>query len=132
MVFCVNCGAELGLHHYETNQCPTGGMEASVDREQTWENTIFESDARIVALEDKVKTLQEIVLILSKSVLCANCIDHINCEQTPPDCARGEMPPATAEEEIERVSKGIAVGELNLAGQRIKGSKAAGCSSKSA
>lgn len=39
---CKNCGADYGLHHYKTSQCPTNGVEAPVGREQTWMTTTFE------------------------------------------------------------------------------------------
>lgn len=39
---CKNCGADYGLHHYETNQCPAGGVEAPVGKEQVWNRSTFE------------------------------------------------------------------------------------------
>lgn len=39
---CKNCGADYGLHHYETSQCPAGGVEAPVGKEQIWMTTTFE------------------------------------------------------------------------------------------
>ena len=39
---CANCGANDGLHHYETNQCPRNGIEETRDgKKQEWQNTIF-------------------------------------------------------------------------------------------
>lgn len=38
---CKNCGAERGLHHYETDQCPVGGREAPIGRKQEWKTTTF-------------------------------------------------------------------------------------------
>ena len=39
---CVNCGAEYGLHHFETKQCPYWGVEETRDGyKQRWEETIF-------------------------------------------------------------------------------------------
>lgn len=70
---CKNCGATDGLHHFETNQCPVGGVEAPVGREQLWMKTTFEAEnneveelkntvnkllTRIEALENQVKALQ--------------------------------------------------------------------------
>jgi hypothetical protein len=34
---CSNCGADYGLHHYKTEQCPAGGYEAPVGKKQQWE-----------------------------------------------------------------------------------------------
>lgn len=39
---CKNCSADYGLHHYETNQCPAGGVEAPVERPQVWMSMTFE------------------------------------------------------------------------------------------
>lgn len=38
---CANCGGSEGLHHYQTNQCPVGGVEARFDREQEYKTTTF-------------------------------------------------------------------------------------------
>lgn len=38
---CGNCGAWKGLHHFETMQCPAGGVEAMVDKPQRWQETTF-------------------------------------------------------------------------------------------
>lgn len=39
---CNNCGADYGLHHYQTDQCPVGGREAPIGRKQEWKTTVFE------------------------------------------------------------------------------------------
>ena len=39
---CKNCGADFGLHHYQTNQCPVGGVEAPVGRPQVWMTVTYE------------------------------------------------------------------------------------------
>lgn len=41
-VKCKHCGADYGLHHYETNQCPAGGVEAPVGKGQVWSRSTFE------------------------------------------------------------------------------------------
>ena len=41
---CINCGADYGLHHADTNQCPKNGREAIWDRKQEWQNTCWISD----------------------------------------------------------------------------------------
>lgn len=41
---CKNCGAEYGLHHYQTNQCPVGGREAAIGEKQEWKTTVFEPE----------------------------------------------------------------------------------------
>jgi ribosomal protein L37E len=39
---CKNCGAEFGLHHYKTKQCPVHGKESPIDRKQEWQTSTFE------------------------------------------------------------------------------------------
>lgn len=50
---CYNCGADEGLHHYETMQCPKNGIEETRFDElnnkyypQRWEETVFEEAER--------------------------------------------------------------------------------------
>jgi hypothetical protein len=38
---CVNCGGDRGIHHYQTNQCPVGGVESAGDRPQEWKTSTF-------------------------------------------------------------------------------------------
>lgn len=38
---CANCGGERGIHHYQTDQCPVGGREASGDRPQEYKTSTF-------------------------------------------------------------------------------------------
>ena len=39
---CKNCGADYGLHHADTNQCPMNGREAPIGRKQEWKSTTFQ------------------------------------------------------------------------------------------
>ena len=71
---CKNCGGDRAIHHYETDQCPLGGREASIGRKQEWKSTTFEIEtknevdelrksikkllARVEELEAQVKRLQ--------------------------------------------------------------------------
>lgn len=49
---CANCGAEAGLHHYETSQCPLHGIEETRDRHpQRWADTTFK-EKQDALLED--------------------------------------------------------------------------------
>lgn len=43
-IICKNCGADKGIHHYKTLQCPVGGVEARVGKEQEWMDIRFEED----------------------------------------------------------------------------------------
>lgn len=38
---CRNCGADEGIHHYKTMQCPVGGRECPIDRTQEYKTSIF-------------------------------------------------------------------------------------------
>lgn len=40
---CRNCGGDRAIHHYQTDQCPVGGVEASIDRKQEWKTATFAS-----------------------------------------------------------------------------------------
>jgi len=40
-ITCANCGGERGIHHYLTNQCPVGGVEAPLDSPQAYKTTTF-------------------------------------------------------------------------------------------
>lgn len=39
---CKNCGAGEGLHHFTTNQCPSGGYDQTGLTPTSWEYTYFE------------------------------------------------------------------------------------------
>lgn len=60
---CKNCGADAGLHHYETGQCPLGGFEAAIGRKQEWSFMIFEHDDNssevIKTQAEKIAKLEE-------------------------------------------------------------------------
>ena len=46
---CKNCGADQGLHHCRTMQCPVSGREAPVGRKQEWMDTVYEADGNQIA-----------------------------------------------------------------------------------
>ena len=55
---CKNCGGTDGLHHFETNQCPIGGVEAPIGRKQKWATTTFEvENNELNELREKVNKL---------------------------------------------------------------------------
>lgn len=53
---CKNCGGDHGIHHWQTNQCPVGGREASFERKQEYMGTTFEPDN-----SDELEELRETV-----------------------------------------------------------------------
>jgi hypothetical protein len=68
---CKNCGGDRGIHHYQTDQCPVGGRECSINQKQEYKSTTFEVEtenevaqlrkellARIEKLEAQVERLQ--------------------------------------------------------------------------
>ena len=62
---CKNCGGDYGLHHYQTMQCPVGGVESPLNRKQEYMDTRYEEDThleeRVAELERKVKALLDAV-----------------------------------------------------------------------
>jgi len=69
---CVNCGADEGLHQYETNKCPLNGVEAPIGRNQVWMNTTF------LAEEDKPLTRVEVQAMIDEALKKHNeSIGHI-------------------------------------------------------
>lgn len=52
---CDNCGASEGLHHYETNQCPKGGVEAPVNRNQEWQLSAFDNTRSVILFHTEKK-----------------------------------------------------------------------------
>jgi hypothetical protein len=59
---CKNCGGWKGLHHWETMQCPFGGVESGLDRPDVWVGTHYEEE------DDTVKDLRDEVEILKAQV----------------------------------------------------------------
>lgn len=63
---CKNCGADYGLHHYETNQCPVGGREAPHGRKQEWKSTTFEEQESVNELQELKNKLAEALARIDK------------------------------------------------------------------
>ena len=38
---CAVCGGDGAIHHYQTDQCPVGGVEALVGKPQEWKSSTF-------------------------------------------------------------------------------------------
>ena len=77
---CINCGAEISLHQYETNKCPLGGIEAPVGKRQQWVNTVFElpdnRDEIIKQLKQENKQLKELLKDLYRCIDDPTSIEH--------------------------------------------------------
>jgi len=56
---CFNCGASIGLHHYETLQCPKNGVEAPLNKKQEWDQRNTFEDGGLVKLHDAAPELLE-------------------------------------------------------------------------
>lgn len=56
---CKNCGGDEAIHHYKTGQCPVGGREAAVGRNQEWKSTTFKpvKDA-LIKMQERAAQLQ--------------------------------------------------------------------------
>lgn len=65
---CANCGADKGLHHYETEQCPKNGMEEYREgRKQEWEDTTWQ-DSGYKNLEKAAPALLEALIEAKKTI----------------------------------------------------------------
>jgi len=61
---CFNCGASIGLHHYETLQCPKNGVEAPLNKKQEWNQRNTFEDNGLVKLHDAAPEQQEASILL--------------------------------------------------------------------
>jgi len=66
---CFNCGAGMGLHHYETTQCPKNGIEAPLNKKQEWDSRNIFQDSGLVKLHDAAPELLEALEITLKAML---------------------------------------------------------------
>ena len=64
---CIHCRAYQGLHHYDTMQCPKGGVEAPIGRKQEWQQTTF--DNGLCCTQAKSQAYKEIGEALQKATL---------------------------------------------------------------
>lgn len=73
---CKNCGGERGLHHFETDQCPVGGREAPIGRNQEWKSTTFEieTESEVDELRKSVKDLLARVEELERRLNACNLV----------------------------------------------------------
>lgn len=59
---CAHCGADEGLHQYETMKCPYGGYEAPIEKEQIWDDKIFTVKENYVPwLKQQLKAKDELI-----------------------------------------------------------------------
>lgn len=71
---CVNCGGDRELHHYQTDQCPVGGVEAPIGQAQTWKaSTFLSATARPVW---EVTLRQRYAGMALQGLLAAESDDH--------------------------------------------------------
>lgn len=72
---CKNCGGGKGLHHYQTMQCPVGGVEARIDRKQEWMTDRFEP------VSDEVTQLRDALAAeLARGAALQERIEMLNAE----------------------------------------------------
>lgn len=74
---CYNCGASLGLHHYETMQCPKNGMEACVNKKQEWDQRNIFQDSGLTKLHDAAPELLEALIELTDCDYTSGT--HLSC-----------------------------------------------------
>jgi hypothetical protein len=67
---CKNCGGDYGIHHWETNQCPFGGVEAGPNRPDRYTDSRFELDQEdeYEALKSRIDGLEKQVAALLAAV----------------------------------------------------------------
>lgn len=41
---CGNCGGDRAIHHYQTDQCPVGGVESPVGKVQEFKTSTFAAE----------------------------------------------------------------------------------------
>lgn len=64
---CKNCGADKGLHHHQTMQCPKGGVEETREgHKQVWIDTVF------MIKEQDISELKEEISSLKSQLHSAN------------------------------------------------------------
>ena len=73
---CKHCGADDGLHHFATNQCPAGGREAPEGKPQRWQTQTFEP------VTTELDELREEVKLLAKRVKKLECKNRQDNDQT--------------------------------------------------
>lgn len=72
---CANCGADLALHHYETNQCPLGGVEARNGRAQEFmESTFVEALSEADEIERMQQRVYELLNAHPDGTLASNAL----------------------------------------------------------
>src|SRR6478752_5516392 len=85
---CLECGADSGLHQYETEKCPRFGREETrVGFSQEWANTIFRpldmqayelGEAKTASERDRLK--EDIVILKKRIEELENLLN--TCEKT--------------------------------------------------
>jgi len=65
---CINCGADRGIHHGETMQCPVGGFEAHYTQKQYWAKTVYVPDSRSDSESERIRQLEKRVFDLEQII----------------------------------------------------------------
>lgn len=64
---CYNCGADDGLHHHLTNQCPKNGREETREgKKQEWAETTFENKKWRQVRDAAPELLKNLVRLLDR------------------------------------------------------------------
>ena len=70
---CFNCGADMGLHHYESHQCPKNGREETREgKRQEWDETTYRAKYRVEMEQsayDLADALNDLIAIMEVSIL---------------------------------------------------------------
>ena len=65
---CRNCGADYGLHHYKTMQCPISGKESPIGVKQEYQASVFEPG---ITYDEPLKQ-RDALLDALKQAVCGN------------------------------------------------------------
>lgn len=71
---CFHCGADDGLHQYETAKCPKWGKEAKIGKRQEWEDTTFLNKEYE---EYRIKSMSNYECLLAENKRLREALEHI-------------------------------------------------------
>lgn len=80
---CRNCGGDAGIHHYQTDQCPVGGVEA-MDGLQEWKASTFAPAEPVTTptkLAKEMTMREHFAAMALQGVMSANLQDYLTYQQ---------------------------------------------------
>ena len=75
---CRNCGGDEGLHHYQTMQCPVGGVEANINHKQKYMTSRYEQESDdLAACRDALAAQMSETESLRERIAALNAENHV-------------------------------------------------------